>query len=630
MGEPQAAASTLGLLNRHRQARELLAKSHTAGGVLWDENDVGLAGGGGSSSCAASPRFGNAASGGTSGGNGLPPRMTRPQSASNILGSRLSYQGSMAGAATAAANRPRSASHAQRSPSTQIPAAEAVAAARSHFVSGPSTAQSPQRSASNPALRRPVSACAASGRTSNSPASNGVFQPQAPFSKRPASAGGNTSVAAASGDWYCPQAASLLRPASASSSRPSGHPEGDGKSKIVSPSGGELPSQGPPLLSSKIVAAKGPAPPLPPLPPDLEVKSKASTTTVPAGSASYQDYDDAAFEESAGDDQNFTAEELRLENEVEEALSQLEAVDTAVQALKYQYELANEDIEESASELAQLKSAAESWVKAAEEGKVELRDREQRLEELIRVLPNADGMDLDGSEPAAVGPKREEADSRQAELAAQRVKVLNEQSERLLQQVESQQSFVAQKMEERRALERQVDALLHERDEQRAEQQEARAALRAVEGQLKSKEEALTLAAKRRQELEKQALRLRCEARGLRARLDAMSAESETAAANAPRTTEAMSAESETAASNAPKTTEDLPPEPEDLHNVPKGPPQGETRNARQVSLKLQHEIVNLWAQLKACDEKALAFQKKLYPEELNQLNESLNPQDRA
>ena len=84
-----------------------------------------------------------------------------------------------------------------------------------------------------------------------------------------------------------------------------------------------------------------------------------------------------------------------------------------------------------------------------------------------------------------------------------------------------QRTSLLERLEERKALELQLEALRHERDEQKALQQKARSSLRRAENELKLKEEALSSFAKRRQELERQSVRMRGELRGLKARLAA-------------------------------------------------------------------------------------------------------------
>ncbi|CAK9090301.1 Pentatricopeptide repeat-containing protein [Durusdinium trenchii] len=202
----------------------------------------------------------------------------------------------------------------------------------------------------------------------------------------------------------------------------------------------DLPSQGPHLLA--FASRLGPAPPLPPLPPKLEAGSSRG------GSEAEEELDD------------FTPEERRLEQESEEALKQLEALNAAVEALRMKLEVAKDDAECSAAQLLQLNSAADSWAKAAEESRQELKDRELRLQELLAVLPAED-------------PPVETEESDKHLPGERPPRVLQQQTDRLQEQVEAQQSLLLQRLEERRALEAQVEVLCKERDEQKAVQQKA-------------------------------------------------------------------------------------------------------------------------------------------------------------
>eukprot|EP00931_Biecheleriopsis_adriatica_P043846 TRINITY_DN25053_c0_g1_i1.p1 TRINITY_DN25053_c0_g1~~TRINITY_DN25053_c0_g1_i1.p1 ORF type:complete len:674 (-),score=180.69 TRINITY_DN25053_c0_g1_i1:126-2147(-) len=610
--EPQSA-STLGLLSRHRQARELLTRSNSEnGGGLWDASDAGMGGGLSASSAA------------------LPPRLARPQSASGLLGSRIGFHSTGgSGSSSSASRRPRSALAGSASSAT--PQGAAVAATR-HFFAAPlqgksssSTSQAASSSSTaQPSRRRPLSAFAGT-RTSTSPvrsqasAGGGSRGSASPVRARPASASGvrelHARVASSptlASNWYCPQAAEIIRerhhqvtqqviqahkeqypllPRQQSSSLQGASTAQQASQpplseRGISSSTTELPRQGPPLLApagqdrSGIrlgggSIGQGPAPPLPPLPPDLESGRIASAApAAPAAVDVAEASADVSFED-------FTAEELRLEKESEEALVQLEAIDSAVTALRLQLEVAREDVESSKSELAQLRAASDSWVQAAEEGKQELQDREQRLKELLAVLPAVEEEPAPDPAAALVSARREEQDSRQRELAAERLKVLEAQTERLQDQVASQQGLLTQRLEERQQLETQTEVLLQERDQQRAAQQDARTALRALESQLKSREEALAADAARRQELERQAVRMRGEARGLRARLP-----------------------------SAPQ------PQPEPC-GEPEGEPerqqpeQGDEAEHRAVSLRLQHEVVELWAALKRCDDEVRAMHQE-------------------
>eukprot|EP00435_Cladocopium_sp_Y103_P024852 s689_g6.t1 len=400
-------ASKLSLLQRHREARELLVK------IQSEPKEVS--------------------------------ERRRPQSAcSEVFGKRGSQSST---------DRPKSAA-----PSTGV-RGDAAAAANVHF-----------RPVPNPLP--PHLGGGSSGSTSSAPR------------KRPLSAFPSRVAVSQVG----------RRPASAcgvrerfdhEASKKKESPSNPGSSEAPSESTrGALPSQGPDLLA--FAARFGPAPPLPPLPPELDRGNSARNAPGP--------------EEELDD---FTPEERRLEQESEEALNQLEALDAAVEALRMKLEVSKEDVECSQAELLQLRSAASSWAKAAEESRQELKDRELRLQELLAVLP----------------AEEEEESDKQTALAAERLRVLQLQTDRLREQVEVQQALLLQRLEERKALESQVEGLTSERDEQRAVQQKARAALRTAESQLKVKEEALSAFARRRQDLERQSVRMRGEVRGLKARL---------------------------------------------------------------------------------------------------------------
>jgi len=627
------SASTLGLLNKHRQARELLARNNS---IFEDDGQAPIA------------------------GTGLPPRMARPQSASGLLGGHRSFSsGTGPGSATfTATRRPRSAtiggsSHSVSQGTQPAVSPGVVSAASRHFHSSPVLGSNPSGAASNPTTtrRRPLSACASTGSVSPVGGRPGSASGLRERLARPASAGATSS-------WYCPQAAAMVRdrqhqavqqtiqnhreqfplphqqdfsrPESLSPKSPptAGLAPGEAPrppdgarcpppepARVLSNSTStpvpavrastDLPSQGPPLLSSlsqNKISHPGVAPPLPPLPPELEIEraiaradakvsgaaeAKQLPDSIEEGEESRPEMDNASF------DQTFTPEELRLEGESEEALNQLEAIDAAVEALRMQLELARDDIESSKSELAQLRSAADSWVQAAEEGTRELKDREQRLDELLAVLP-ADDEDQPQNPATA---RREEQESRQTQLAAERLKVVASQTERLQDQVVSQQSLLAQRLEERRALEAQFEALTQERDAERASQQEARAALRAVEQQLKSREEVSGASAQRRQDLERQAVRLRGEARGIRVRLDAQPPQEQTFKPKAPGLAHRESSSTDI---NSCSTSN------------------GESSHA--CSLKLQHEVVALWAAMKRCDEEAADLEAALQEAESQEL----------
>ena len=465
-------ASKLSLLQRHREARELLVK------IQADEADH--------------------------------ERPRRPQSAScsETFGKRL-----------AQSSRPKSAV-----PTTSEPSA--AAAANLHFRPAPNPLPPHLGGGSAPSAprKRPLSAFPSRVTVS-------------PVGRRPASA--------------CGVRERFVHNSQASKKK---EPSAQGQDEAPSDSGTRgLPSQGPDLLA--FAAARfGPAPPLPPLPPELERGSSVKGAQGP--------------EEELDD---FTPEERRLEQESEEALNQLEALDAAVEALRMKLEVSKEEVECSQAELLQLRSAAISWTKAAEESRQELKDRELRLQELLGVLP-AEDPDV---------PENEESDKHSA-LAAERLRVLQLQTDRLQEQVEVQQALLLQRLEERKALESQVEALTSERDEQKALQQKARAALRMAESQLKVKEEALSAFARRRQDLERQSVRMRGEVRGLKARLAALAAQ-----AKEKHQREASSSQ--------------------------------KAERQRQTSLKLQHEVVELWEALRNYREKANISKKDHAKEELLQ-----------
>ncbi|OLP86730.1 Pentatricopeptide repeat-containing protein, chloroplastic [Symbiodinium microadriaticum] len=361
-------------------------------------------------------------------------------------------------------------SHAQ----SQEVLAASIAAASSHFHSSPlQTPLAPSSSGASKASlprKRPLSAFPSRATAS-------------PVCQRPASAGVRERVTQAQdGD------ASLWRPEG------KGHETAKaGQSSDAAKLMEHLPIQGPDLVLSAIQGRFGPPPPLPPLPPELAQKEPSPESQT---AASRQDEDD------------FTAEERRLEQQSEEALNQLEALDAAVDALRFKLEVSRDDLESSGAELQQLRCAAESWAKAAEESRRELRDREQRLEELLAVLPVEE----------AFGPS-EEKEPHKSTLADERVCVLGKQTDRLQEQVLCQQRLLAERLEERRALEAQLEGLVRDRDEQKSVQQKARGALRSTEAQLKVKEEELATASRRCQDLQHHSVRMRGEVRGLKARL---------------------------------------------------------------------------------------------------------------
>eukprot|EP00930_Biecheleria_cincta_P077125 TRINITY_DN6438_c0_g2_i1.p1 TRINITY_DN6438_c0_g2~~TRINITY_DN6438_c0_g2_i1.p1 ORF type:complete len:689 (+),score=185.07 TRINITY_DN6438_c0_g2_i1:298-2364(+) len=645
--DPQSA--TLRLLSQHRQARELLTRSSSVGGGgLWDDlGDEQLGGGSGTTA--------------SSGAAALPPKrlLARPQSASSLLGTKLA--GTHGGQSRGTHASTSSASRRPRSATPALSSAVTAAARHFHAqaLSGPGHTSAAASSAAR-APRRPMSACASSGGSispvGGRPASPGGGRE---LRVRPASAGSSLASSwycpeAASlirdRQQHAVQQAirqhkeqfpllphqsdaqlgaanpghgQPLSPTSPTSSRAglphggSGAPPasflgasqgtGTAGSSSSHPAAAELPSQGPPLLQSgsqtRIGALGKPPPPLPPLPAELE-EERIATAAAAAVASPSGGHPVAACSGSlptaelgSGSWEDFTQEELRLERESEETLSQLEVIDAVVQALRAKLEVERDNIESSKIELMQLRSAASSWVQAAEDGRKELLDREQRLEELLAVLPADDDPAQKDPAFALAASKREEQDGRQRELAAERLEVLEGQTARLEEQVSSQQGNLSQRMEDRQAAEAQVEALTQERDNHRRAQQEARTELRALEAQLKSREELLAASAQRRQDLERQAVRMRCEARGLRARLSSCAAG---AASTEEETTMKPTAKEKATAvqiSSAPKGSE------RNSAEGPGGPDPGSLEDARMVSLQLQHRIVDLWSAMKRRDE---------------------------
>lgn len=315
---------------------------------------------------------------------------------------------------------------------------------------------------------------------------------------------------------------------------------------------------------------RGPPPPLPPLP-DSEV-------ALPGAS-------------DAGDttDDDFTAEELQLEKEVEQSLKELEVAEAAVHALRIQLENAHEDAATSRRELLQLRGVVDDWQQATEEGRRQLDERHRRVEELMAAL--SPPLYTAGPSPA-YRPQAEQSravqaqasdiaspKSRRLDLVAERVRVLESQTARLEEQVTQQQTAAQASVDERIRLEQQAESLEQERDGLRASLREARAGTRELDTQVKQSEELIAEAARRRQVLERQLLHLRGEANGLRARLAAQASAARTFA-------EANAGDISGAASRV--AEEDV-------------------REAQAVSLQLQHEIVSLWEALRRSQEGAAA-----------------------
>jgi DNA repair exonuclease SbcCD ATPase subunit len=313
-------------------------------------------------------------------------------------------------------------------------------------------------------------------------------------------------------------------------------------------------------------------------------------------------------------DDDFSPEEIRLEKEVEQALTELEAADATVTALRMQLENAMEDVATTRRELSQLRGVVDDWEKATEEGRRELTERERRVEELLAALPpelQAAGMDL-GCSPGAANDGGAEEEGlcediklsprrRRLDLTTDRVRVLAGQTARLEEQVLQRQFAAEASMSERRKLEQQAEALERERDSLRGGLREARGEVRELEIRLKRRDEVLVATAQRRQTLERQQAQSRSEVNGLQARLAALATPKATteAAASARATPSATPR-----AANAATTSTPPPATPvaAQENSIPLALP-GE--DARAVSLRLQREIVDLWSQLRHCDEVA-------------------------
>lgn len=288
-------------------------------------------------------------------------------------------------------------------------------------------------------------------------------------------------------------------------------------------------------------------------------------------------------------DADFTAEELRLEQQLEQALSELEAADAAVTALRAQLEIANDEVVESRLELSKLQDVAKNWQQATEEGRRELAERGKRLEEMLSSLPpdllKELGEQFQAEEEAAGAEaaeaarrERDEAAlTKQLEQAAKRISSAEAQVERLQEQVAAETSANAVCQEERAELERQLCVAERDREAQSKAHKDARASLQAVEEQLRQHEDAASDAAKRQQALSRQVVQLTGTRNGLRARVSSAA------------TKEALA------------TAEEIP-------TVHARPPS----EARTLSLRLQWEVVGLREALRAADEEGLALQLAL------------------
>lgn len=299
----------------------------------------------------------------------------------------------------------------------------------------------------------------------------------------------------------------------------------------------------------------------------------------------------SGHEQSLDDD--FTVEELRLEKEVEQALSELEAADATIAALRMQLENATDDVALVRRDLSQLKGVTADWETATDDGRRELLERERRVEELLSALPpelQVPGGNLE-AHPAEGGLSPR---SRRLEIAADRARVLAEQTSRLEEQVCMRQLAAESTMAERGKLEQQAVSLERDRDSLRASLREVRAEVREAETRLKRRDEILVATAQKRQTLERQMAHSRAEVNGLHARLAAVTAAkaaSDAAAAASTSGAAAAATDRSPAAATSPaaggtQVVQALPGE-----------------DARAVSLRLQREIVELWEQLKRSDE---------------------------
>lgn len=298
------------------------------------------------------------------------------------------------------------------------------------------------------------------------------------------------------------------------------------------------------------------------------------------------------------EDADFSEEELALEREVEGSLKALEAADASALALQVQLENATESVAYIWRELSQLQGVVSSWESAAEEGRLELAERKQRVDEFFATLPEGAASECKGA-----GTQRDPADTRRLDLAMQRTHVLEGQLSRLESQVSEQHKLAKARMDERARLEQQVASHERERDNLRNAVQEARDRRRAMEGQLKGREDAIEAQQRRRQALDRQAVKLRGEANGIRARLASIAP---SPAANGGTGGDDVNADKQAGPpwATLPAAAEQAAQDAEDTDAVP-----GES--ARAASLRLQKQVVELWEELRRCDAEAQALQAK-------------------
>jgi len=348
--------------------------------------------------------------------------------------------------------------------------------------------------------------------------------------------------------------------------------------------------------------SRGGAPPLPPLPKDLP----GTHFTGPRASAARA----KAVDEVAEDD--FTAEELRLEKDVDQALSELEAADAAITALRLQLENSTDDVNTTRRELSQLQGVTIDWESATDEGRRELKDRESRVEELLAALPAEFQHCIVNAEPKAgcgsgitAAPEADVGSSprsiRRLDIATDRVRVLEGQTAKLEEQLITRQFAAETSMAERRKLEQQADALEKERESLRQVLRESRGELQEVEIRLKRRDEILVATAQKRQTLERQLAHLRAQVNGLNARLASLAAPKALTDASSTSTSITPAASAAVlptvAASFAPAALYTGPSV--ECSAVPLALP-GE--DARAASLRLQREIVSLWEEIRRSD----------------------------
>jgi len=344
----------------------------------------------------------------------------------------------------------------------------------------------------------------------------------------------------------------------------------------------------------------GLAPPLPPLPnaqdidretsgskaagvaseplPGVESRKSQAAATATGDGSTVEDPDSSA---------DFTEEELRLEREVEQALNELEAVESAMAAMRLRLENAVDDERTSSKELAELRAGIEQWQKTAEAG---LRELGHRQEQLDAALAASTAEEEQAAASKVAGEKR-------LDMAAEKVKVLETQTSRLSDQVAESEVSLKLKMEEHRRVQQQVAAIEEELKVMRQEQRDMRSSTKALENEIKEHEAVLSSSLRKRQVLERQVVQFKGEASGLHARVASLPVTSRPSTAAA--SVQAVDAVATSGQKSSDQTLLEgcLPapvPSIQDVQVLP-----GET--ARDVSLRLQREVVDLWAALRHC-----------------------------